>query len=257
MEGYIDMHCHILPGVDDGASDIREMKKMLRIAYDEGIRYIIATPHYHPERGHEPPEVLKRRLMLLRDTAHQIDEKFRIYLGAEILFGQDVISGLQEGHILTMNRRNYVLVEFSPMDGFDYIKQSLQQMQLAGYQIILAHVERYHSIREDIGRAERLTNMGIYLQVNADSITGAAGRDAGRFVRELMDKNLVFCVGTDAHDTGRRAPRMKKAAKYVSKRYGEEYMRRIFFGNAKRMLKKYRKNGTGNYRKSEYESEYQ
>ena len=67
MEGFIDMHCHILPGVDDGAKDIDETRQMLRIAYEEGIRCIIATPHHHPRRGKENPKVLRRQAKLLRD----------------------------------------------------------------------------------------------------------------------------------------------------------------------------------------------
>ncbi|MGN1191868.1 MAG: CpsB/CapC family capsule biosynthesis tyrosine phosphatase [Dorea sp.] len=238
MEGYIDMHCHILPGVDDGAADVQEMMKMLKIAYSEGIRCIIATPHYHPKRGKESPEILRKQAVLLRDAAHEIDEKFRIYLGTEIYFGQDVAGKLKAKEILTMNRRNYVLLEFSPSDTYAYIRQSLQQIQLSGYYVILAHVERYHCITEDIELARQLADMGIYLQINAGSITGDGSRKIKKFVKALLDQDLVYCVGTDAHNTTNRAPHMRKAADYVCKKYGEEYMRRIFFSNAKEMLKK-------------------
>lgn len=241
MEGYIDMHCHILPGVDDGAKDIEETKKMLRIAYDEGIRCIIATPHHHPHRGKESPEVLRKQAMIVREAAHEIDEHFRIYLGTEIYFGQDVPEKLKKKQILTMNKREYVLVEFSPSDTYDYIRQSLQQLQFGGYMVILAHVERYNCITEEPALAEELEEMGILLQVNAGSIIGNSGRKIKNFVRDLMDEDLVFCVGTDAHDVKRRAPRMKKAADYVKKKHGEEYMRRIFFSNAMVMLKKRKK----------------
>ena len=86
MDNFIDMHVHILPGVDDGAEDIKEMEEMLKIAYSEGIRCIIATPHHHPRRGKESPEVLRKKAALLRKSAHEIDEHFRIYLGTEIFF---------------------------------------------------------------------------------------------------------------------------------------------------------------------------
>lgn len=232
------MHCHILPDVDDGAENFSEMVKMLKIAYSDGIRCIIATPHHHPVRGHERPEVLRRQAVLLRDAAHRIDEKFRIYLGSEVYFGQDVLKNLKEKKILTMNRRNYVLLEFSPSDSFDYIRQGVQQIQFGGYQVILAHVERYLCIVDHPEYARELYDMGIHLQVNAASIVG--GRKIRKFVRELLDEELVYCVGTDAHDAKHRAPYMKKAAGYVKKTYGEEYMRRIFFSNAKEMLKKLR-----------------
>lgn len=245
MEGFIDMHCHILPGVDDGAKTMEETKAMLQIAYDEGIRCIIATPHHHPARGHKPPELLRKQALLLRDAAHAIDRHFRIYLGTEIYFGQDVIGKLRGRQILTMNRRNYVLVEFSPSDPFHYLYQSLQQLKMNGYEVILAHAERYGCITEEPELAEQLRRMGVHLQVNAGSITGENGRKAKKFVRDLMEENMVFCVGTDAHSPRRRAPRMKKAAAYAANKYGEEYMRRIFFGNAMLMLKKQRGNESG------------
>lgn len=241
MEGYIDMHIHILPGVDDGAENLEESKKMLRIAYNEGIRCMIATPHYHPRRGRESTEILKKQAMLVRKAAHEIDEHFRIYLGTEIYFGQDVLDRLREKQVLTMNKREYVLIEFSPDDTYEYIRQSLQQIQLGGYDVILAHVERYSCITDEPERAKELWEMGILLQINAGSITGDGGRKIKRFVKYLMDAEMVFCVGTDAHSAKRRAPRMKKAADYVRKKYGEEYMRRIFFGNAMIMLKKRKK----------------
>ena len=241
MENFIDMHIHVLPQGDDGAKDINEMKEMLKIAYSEGIRCIIATPHHHPRRGKETPEVLRKQAALLRKAAHEIDEHFRIYLGTEIFFGQDVLEKLKEGRILTMNRRNYVLVEFSPSEPFSYIKQSLQQLQMAGYEVILAHAERYGCLTEDPELAEQIGDMGILIQVNAGSITGQSGRKIKKFIKYLMDEDLVFCVGTDAHSARSRAPRMKKAAEYVRKKYGEEYARKIFYENAKMMLRKEKK----------------
>lgn len=105
------MHCHILPGVDDGAKDLAETKKMLEIAYAEGIRCIIATPHHHSHCGKAPAEKLRERAKLVREAAHEIDERFRVYLGTEVYFGQDVADKLKEGKILSMNRREYVLVD--------------------------------------------------------------------------------------------------------------------------------------------------
>ena len=80
--------------------------------------------------------------------------------------------------------------------------------------------------------------MGVYIQVNADSITGGAGRKIKEFIGALLDEELMYCVGTDAHDKKHRPPKMKKAAAHVEKRYGEDYTRRIFYSNAKSMLKK-------------------
>ena len=112
IDYFIDMHSHILPGVDDGAQTPEETKAMLEMAYADGIRCIIATPHHHPHRGRAPVQKLRERAKLTRAIAHEIDERFRIFLGTEIYFGQDVAEKLKEGRILSMNRRKFALVEF-------------------------------------------------------------------------------------------------------------------------------------------------
>ena len=236
MSGYIDMHCHILPEVDDGAQSIEETVQMLRIAYREGIRCIIATPHHHPKRGMEHPERLRKKLTIVRREAKKIDEKFRVYLGSEIFFGQDVAEKLKSGRALSMNKRQCVLLEFSPTDSFSYIQQGIQSVQMAGYEVILAHAERYPCLFKDLGE------MGTRMQVNAGSITGDSGRSAKKFVKQLLGEHMVHCVGTDAHGVDHRQPKMKKAAEHVERKYGEEYMRRIFFSNAKELLRKRREN---------------
>ena len=245
MNRLIDTHCHILPEVDDGAHNIEETRQMLQEAYEDGIRYIIATPHYHPRRGRKSPGYLRRQLKLVREEAAQISDELRIYLGTEIYFGQDIPERLREEKVLTMNRTRYVLVEFSPADPFEYICQGIQQIQLKGYEVILAHIERYQCMYKGMGYAEHLNRMGVKIQVNADSITGNGGWKAKRLVRELLEDRLVFCVGTDAHNPKRRPPRMRKAAEYVEKKCGEDYARRIFFSNPRVMLKKKKKDESG------------
>lgn len=238
MERYIDMHCHILPGVDDGSSNMEETEKMLRIAHAEGICCIIATPHYHPRRGHEHPDVLREKLIQVRRAAQRIDNKFRIYLGTEIYYGQDVPDKLQQERILSMNRRNCVLVEFSPADSYNYIRQGLEHMQLNGYEVILAHAERYLCFIEHFEYVEHIWNMGVNIQINAGSVTGDSGKRIKQFVKQLMENDMVFCVSTDAHNSKNRQPCMKKAAVYVTKKYGEEYAKKIFFTNAAAIVKK-------------------
>lgn len=238
MDKYIDMHCHILPEVDDGAGSMEETIQMLQLAYEEGIRCIIATPHHHPRRGRECPQVLRRKLASVRREAGKIDDKFRVYMGMEVFFGEDIPKRLQQREIITMNNRNSILVEFSPMDSFGYMQRGMQQIQMAGYNVILAHAERYHCLVDNMEFVEHFWNMGIDIQVNAGSIVGESGIKIKKFVKQLMVQNWVFGVGTDAHGPDKRAPRMKHAAEYVKKKYGEEYMRRIFFGNAFTLLKK-------------------
>lgn len=238
MGKYTDIHCHILPGVDDGAQTMEETRRMLKLASEEGIRYIVATPHHHPRRGKEPPEVLKKQYAKVRREAREIDEKLKVFLGTEVYFGQDVPDKLREKRILTMNETRFVLAEFSPGDSYDYIRQSLQQIQMKGYEVILAHIERYECMRDDIYRVGELKEMGVAIQINAGSIIGESGRKIKKYIKNLLKEELVDCVGTDAHGADVRPPKMKKAAEYVRKKYGEDYMRRIFFSNAVEILRR-------------------
>ena len=93
MERFVDTHCHIIFGVDDGAQTPEEMQKMLRMAYEDGIRYIIATPHHHPRRGRKAPGVLRKQLKIAREEAAKISDRLRVYLGTEVYFGQDARKG--------------------------------------------------------------------------------------------------------------------------------------------------------------------
>lgn len=237
MNNIVDMHCHILPEIDDGAKNEGEAYQMLRMAYDEGIRVIVATPHHHERRGMCTPGQYKRALSKVRKMAKDIDEKFYVMPGMEIYFSQDVLNKLEHKKVQTMGVSDYVLIEFSPNDEFRYIQQALQQVQMKGFHPIVAHIERYDCFHDHVDDVEYLIEMGAYVQVNAGSIVGTSGRTTKRFVKELLERQLVHFVGTDAHSSGSRSPMIKKSADFVEKRFGEEYAREIFRTNGLKVLK--------------------
>lgn len=232
-----DVHCHTLQEVDDGAQTLEEACGMLRMAYEEGIRIIVLTPHHHPRRGRTGLRELKRQVRRLRERIPEIGEDLRLFLGMEVFFGEDILEEIDEGEIKPMGKSDYILLEFSPSDEFSYIRSAIQKIQMKGYQVVLAHVERYQCMLEDIAYTEELLDMGTYIQVNSGSIIGDSGRTVKKFIKELLKNHYVHFVGTDAHSMERRRPKMKEAANYVQKRYGTEYAERIFFKNAVMMLK--------------------
>ena len=181
MNNIVDMHCHILPEIDDGAKNEGEAYQMLRMAYDEGIRVIVATPHHHERRGMCTPGQYKRALSKVRKMAKEIDEKFYVMPGMEIYFSQDVLTKLEHKKVQTMGVSDYVLIEFSPNDEFRYIQQALQQVQMKGFHPIVAHIERYDCFHDHVDDVEYLIEMGAYVQVNAGSIVGTSGRTTKRF----------------------------------------------------------------------------
>ena len=237
MNQFVDIHCHILPGVDDGSQTPEETKAMLQKAWDEGIQIMVATPHYHKQRGKNDIELIKKQLLLTRKLAKEVNPKMQICLGMEIYYGEDVPELLKEGRVVSIRKSRYILVEFSPGDEFQYILNAVRKLQMSGHTVIIAHIERYNCLRKDISNVEYLREMGAYLQVNTGSITGSYGRSVKKFLREVLKAHLVQLVGTDALGSERRTPKMQEAYKEVVKRCGEEYADQIFGQNAKKVLR--------------------
>ena len=225
------MHCHLLPGIDDGAKDSEETMKMLQIAYDEGIRAIFATPHFHPRRGHADVETVLEKFTETYRRIKQSYPDMKLYEGNEIYFSQDVVQMLKAGQLLTLANSDYVLIEFSTMAESVYIRDAVNAILMAGYFPVIAHVERYESLIENIRLINELVNSGVYIQVNAGSVIGDAGGRIKRVLRKLIHDELVHFIGTDAHSSKARAPHMEKCARYLLKKFGEETADRLLYDN--------------------------
>lgn len=233
----IDIHCHILPGVDDGASDEQETKDMLLMAYREGVRSIIATSHYHGGMGKDEWIRREKALATTVSLAQEIASDFRIFPGSEIYYSQEVVEELKCGKVWTMNNSRYILVEFPVYAEFTYIRQAVQNLQYAGYLPILAHIERYVSLKE-LENVEELVDMGIYLQVNAGSVIGKDGRKVKKYILRLLQEQYIHFIGTDAHGSTQRRPLIKKCAAYISKKTDEAYCLRICRKNAEKIIRR-------------------
>ena len=141
----VDIHCHVLPGVDDGSKNMEMSQEMLDIAYEEGIGTMIATPHHMPEGRNVSSQGIRERVAKLQQYADAKKYDLTIYPGNEIYYYSDAPDMLEEGKICSLAGTSYVLVEFSPMDESRYIRNSLAELQNMGYDPIIAHVERYMS----------------------------------------------------------------------------------------------------------------
>lgn len=223
MSAFIDVHCHILPGVDDGAPDLETTRCMLRKAWDDGIRCIIATPHYR--EGFAETDIWKifEKYKVTAREARQIDPSFQVVLGNELFYRSDLTELLQQKKAFTMALSKYVLVEFFPYVSYRDLGNALRELQYGGFWPILAHVERYDCILSEPERVEELIDMGVYIQVNAMSVTGENGGRTKRFVHRLLKEAQVHLIGTDAHSMRTRKPAMKKCMQIISKKYGTDY----------------------------------
>lgn len=234
--GYIDIHSHILPGLDDGSRSMEQSIEMLRIAYEEGITVMIATPHNMPSKGQPSLKMVKERVRELQHEAQMEDIPIEIMMGTEYYFREKVLQLLEEDAAIMMNSSEFVLVEFDPMVEKIYFRNAIRDVLAAGFRPIVAHVERYAKVMSDKSMLRDLKKMGALIQVNAASVIGDNGRIAKRDVKRLLKEQLVDFVGTDAHSNGKRAPFMNKCASYLYKKYDTQYVDELLFANAQNYL---------------------
>ncbi len=235
--GMVDMHSHILPGVDDGAGSMEEALSMLRTAAGSGIREMILTPHYKEGRHNAGASALRGRLERLRAEAKREGLPIVLHLGNEVLYFAGMVEGLEEGRILTLAGSRYVLVEFYPGDAFPHIRDALDGILGTGYEPVLAHVERYECLLREWGRVRELREAGTVIQANTSGVSGAEGYLVKRFLDRLFGERLVDCLGTDAHDSGRRGPEAGSCLARLYRRYGPDYADAVCRGNAMRMIR--------------------
>lgn len=233
----IDLHCHILPGLDDGAKTMEESLKLLKDARKQEILSVVATPHYSPRFRNEDPEQIKRLCKALEEKAREvIDPDFRIYEGQEIFYTEDVLQKLEKGEILTIAKSPYLLLEFLPQVPYSQIYRAVRQMVFAGYRPILAHVERYMVLREP-GRVDELREIGAYLQMNYRRIGGKWYNETVRWCRKMLKQEKIHFLATDMHDIRYRYPATEEAELWMQKHLEMSYRKRICFENAERILK--------------------
>ncbi|MGN0424705.1 MAG: CpsB/CapC family capsule biosynthesis tyrosine phosphatase [Acetatifactor sp.] len=220
----VDVHSHILPALDDGSKSMEESLEMLRIAYDEGIRTMIATPHNMPGKGCPDREKVEKRLSDLRTAAASAGIRMKILLGTEYFYRSDLLEEFEEGRVITMNDTRYVLIEFDLGVNRTYAKNAVREIMALDYRPVIAHVERYPALMERKAEAvKELRAMGALIQVNSGSVIGNIGFKVKQSVKYLLQNGLVDLIGSDAHSSRHRAPRMKECAKYLRKKYNEDY----------------------------------
>ena len=234
--GYIDMHSHILPGMDDGSRSMGQTLRMLETAVSEGISTMIATPHNMPGKGCPPGSVVRRKVDELRQTVEKEGIPLEIVAGTEYYYREEVLDILDSEDAVTLGNSDCVLVEFEPLAERNYIRNALRNILGLGYRPVIAHVERYAKLMEDASVLFDMRKNGVLVQVNAMSVTGDNGRQAKKDVRNLLKKGLVDFVATDAHSDGRRAPYMEKCAEVLRRKCGAEYADGLLFRNSEAYL---------------------
>ena len=221
----IDIHCHILPDIDDGASDEDEALNMARIAVSDGITCAIATPHVMVP--FPSPEEIRDRVESLNALFKKHEVNFKIFPGAEVNFYSDFV-GID--HYL-LNGGPYLLLESPPGSFPSTTAERIYNLQRDGYKVILAHPERNESIISNPERLLELVGLNVLVQVTAESLTGGFGPDVQRCVMYLLRQKMVSFIATDAHSSRYRPPVLSSAVKLAARLVGKEAARQLVKDN--------------------------
>ncbi len=222
----VDIHCHLLFGVDDGAKTIDDSVSMLTVAARQGITDMILTPHYRHGMFAYPIDVIRENYAKLLPHAKELG--IRLYLGCEYHVNSHILYHLVSGRCLTLAGSEYVLAEYSYDTPMHYIKDTVRELLNHGYNPVVAHVERYGCFIKNPKLVKELTDVGVLIQVDANAILGLEGRQAKKCTHILLKNHLVDLVASDSHDTDRRGIHMQECCHLVSKKYGEQMAQRIF-----------------------------
>lgn len=252
MEIY-DVHAHLLPGMDDGPSSMEEAAKMLEAAERQGITNVFVTPHFSPRFLNMDPDRIKKKCAELaeyrgcmrgqegdgkasekRNHGHG-KEPIKLWTGQEITYSSATLRLLDEGKLLTLADSNYILIEFHPAVSYSEIFKAVRLLRIEGYRPVIAHVERYSSLREE-DRVEELSNQGAYIQMNYRSVGGKWRESTTRWCRRLLKDEQVHFLGTDMHNMQNRKPETEEALRWMESHLDKKYLDRILCTNAKKII---------------------
>ena len=232
-----DIHCHVLPGIDDGSQSWQESLEMLKLAAAQGFEAAVATPHASERFSDRTPREIREMCGLLEERAKAVfGQTFRIYPGQEILYSEEAAERLLRGELLTINGSSYVLVEFVPNTPYSSILQGVERLRMSGFLPGVAHVERYGALRRDEG-PEGLLEAGAILQMNYRSLAGRWYEENCVWCRKMLKEKKVQLLGTDMHNAGPRRPDTAHAEQWMKRHLDGSYIQELMYKNAQRILK--------------------
>ena len=233
---FVDLHTHILPGVDDGAKDMDTAIEMLRMAWDNGTGTVVLTPHYRGRYKKTTPREMRAVFEELSNRAAKEVPDMKLILGHEAGNEHELWDKLLCERVLTLGGTRYVLLEFEEHCYRSNVLSSVLSLVNSGFLPVIAHVERYEIFRKTPSLAAEVVSMGAMLQVNAGSILGKHGLGVSLYCRKLLRKGLVSFVASDAHDPKDRTPALRACYDRVRTLRGEAVAQAVFAENAQRIL---------------------
>jgi protein-tyrosine phosphatase len=216
----IDLHCHILPGIDDGAPDLAVSLEMARASVADGVSVLACTPHILPSVYHNSGPQIRRAMRALQQALDQENIPLRLITGADVHITPNFVAGLRSGHLLSLADSRYVLVEPPHHTAPPQLEDFFFSLLIAGYVPILTHPERLTWVPSRYEVIPRLVRAGVWMQITSGSLAGAFGPTARYWADRMLDEGCVHILATDAHDAKRRPPVLSKGRDLAAKRVG-------------------------------------
>ena len=235
-QGYVDIHTHILPGLDDGARDWSQTEQMLRKQQEQGVTDIIATPHFDMEENYQNSEEIRRLVAETNELAQKVTPDITVYTGCEVLYTPGIIETYKKGDILTLADSQYLLVEFFPRSPYREIEEAVGFFVREGIIPVIAHVERYECLMTEYDRLYELMKMGAVMQMNSRSLLGKRFDKRVRLCRRMLENGFIHFLGSDCHNENERPPKMQEPYDTIAKICGEETAEEITGRNARNIL---------------------
>ncbi|MBI4397832.1 MAG: tyrosine protein phosphatase [Candidatus Omnitrophica bacterium] len=233
----IDIHSHIIPGIDDGAQSWEEAHRICEMAFEDGTQVIVATPHaYNGMYGHEGQDI-HEAVGKLNQELRDRNIDLEVIPGAEVHARPDLVDILRQNPALTLNAsRRYFLLEFPHAHIPRNVRQFLFDLGVGGFIPIIAHPERNLELQNDPDLVEDLVNRGSLCQITAMSVMGQFGARAEKLALELLERDCVFVVASDTHSAKSRPPYLSGAYAKIKQNYGEKKAKELFEINPRKVI---------------------
>jgi protein-tyrosine phosphatase len=218
----IDLHSHLLPGIDDGSKDLAISLAMARLASADGISTIACTPHILPGVYNNSGPAIRSAVARLAESLAEASIPITVVTGADVHIAPDLPVQLKDGRALTLNNSRYFLLEPPHHVLPPRLEDLIFGLQAAGYVPILTHPERLSWVEGHYDLIGRLVSSSVLMQITAGSVMGRFGRRPRYWAERMLDEGLCHLLATDAHNTEQRAPRMAEARDFVAQRLGDD-----------------------------------
>jgi len=226
----IDLHCHILPGIDDGPDTLEGSLELCRLAVADGVTHAIATPHIHPGRWENSRQSIERDFQLLQSALTKNNIPLQLGFAGEVRITDQIMQQVGDNQIPfygEMEGYNIMLLEFPHGHITPGSEKLVEWLLQRGIRPLIAHPERNKQVMKDVSRLYPFLELGCWLQLTGGAVIGEFGKNAKALADKLLQGDFVTVIASDGHNTRSRPPRLKQAFNTVARVYGEDRAQRL------------------------------